>query len=105
MNFADDSGRALSSGWLARDYGFTDVNGTQPPGYYPKEGVFTAQRGFELQAPGLPPLERLNIVELRKLALEVSIPGLDLAPTSEVLEALEGIDPERLEGKISGRFV
>jgi NAD(P)-dependent dehydrogenase (short-subunit alcohol dehydrogenase family) len=49
----DKTGRALSSGWLARDYGFTDVDGRQPPGYYPKEGVFTPRRGFELQAPGL----------------------------------------------------
>ena len=80
------------------------MNGTQPPGYYPKEGVFTAQRGFELQAPGLSPLERLKIEELRKLARAVGISGLDLAPTSEVLGALEGIDPERLEGKIAGRF-
>ena len=35
------TGRALSSGWLAHDYGFTDIDGRQPPGYYPKEGVFT----------------------------------------------------------------
>ncbi len=33
------TGHALSAGYLAREYGFTDVDGTQPPGYC-KEGVF-----------------------------------------------------------------
>jgi NAD(P)-dependent dehydrogenase (short-subunit alcohol dehydrogenase family) len=33
------SGHALSAGFLAREYGFTDVDGTQPPGYA-KEGAF-----------------------------------------------------------------
>ena len=42
------TGRALSAGWLARDYGFTDIDGTQPPGYFEKEGVFTGL-GFELR--------------------------------------------------------
>ena len=37
----DKTGRALSAGWLARDYGFTDIDGTQPPGCFKKEGVFT----------------------------------------------------------------
>jgi len=102
----DKTGRALSSGWLARDYGFTDVDGRQPPGYYPKEGVFDPlRRGFALEAPGLSPLERLNGVELRKLAREMEIPEVDHAPISELLEALKGIDPMRLENKISGRFV
>ena len=44
------TGRALSAGWLARDYGFTDVDGRQPPGYYEKEGVFTGT-GFKLEPP------------------------------------------------------
>ena len=42
---------------------------------------------------------------VRKLARRGGIRALDLAPTSEMLEALEGIDPERIEDKISGRFV
>lgn len=42
------TGRALSAGWLARDYGFTDVDGRQPPGYFEKEGVFTGT-GFRLE--------------------------------------------------------
>jgi len=33
------SGHALSTGYLAREYGFTDLDGTQPPGYC-REGVF-----------------------------------------------------------------
>ncbi len=33
------TGHALSAGYLAREYGFTDVDGTQPPGYC-KEGMF-----------------------------------------------------------------
>jgi NAD(P)-dependent dehydrogenase (short-subunit alcohol dehydrogenase family) len=33
------TGHALSAGYLAREYGFTDVDGTQPPGYCP-EGAF-----------------------------------------------------------------
>jgi NAD(P)-dependent dehydrogenase (short-subunit alcohol dehydrogenase family) len=45
------TGRALSAGWLARDYGFTDVDGSQPPGYFEKEGVFTSL-GFEVRAEG-----------------------------------------------------
>jgi NAD(P)-dependent dehydrogenase (short-subunit alcohol dehydrogenase family) len=40
-NVMEKTGRALSVGWLARDYGFTDVDGRQPPGYFEKEGVFT----------------------------------------------------------------
>ena len=43
----EKTGRALSAGWLARDYGFTDVDGRQPPGYFEKEGVFTGL-GFKL---------------------------------------------------------
>ena len=33
------SGHALSAGYLAREYGFTDLDNTQPPGYC-REGVF-----------------------------------------------------------------
>lgn len=35
----DRTGHALSAGYLAREYGFTDIDGTQPPGYCP-EGAF-----------------------------------------------------------------
>ena len=42
------TGRALSAGWLARDYGFTDMDGRQPPGYFEKEGMFTGT-GFRLE--------------------------------------------------------
>jgi len=35
----DKTGHALSAGYLAREYGFTDVDGRQPPGYC-QEGVF-----------------------------------------------------------------
>lgn len=102
----DKTGRALSSGWLARDYGFTDVDGRQPPGYYPKEGVFDPhRRSFELQAPGLSAIERLCPSELRALAREVGIPGVDHVPTTELLEAITRIDPKRLEHRVSGRFV
>ena len=44
------TGHALSAGWLARDYGFTDVDGRQPPGFFEKEGVFTGL-GFRMD-PG-----------------------------------------------------
>ena len=50
-NVMERTGRALSAGWLARDYGFTDVDGRQPLGYFEKEGVFTG-RGFKLD-PGV----------------------------------------------------
>ncbi len=33
------TGHALSAGYLAREYGFTDVDGSQPPGYC-REGMF-----------------------------------------------------------------
>jgi NAD(P)-dependent dehydrogenase (short-subunit alcohol dehydrogenase family) len=41
-NVMNRTGHALSAGYLAREYGFTDVDGTQPPGYpgYCKEGAF-----------------------------------------------------------------
>lgn len=32
------TGHALSSGYLAREYGFVDVDGNQPPGYCPESG-------------------------------------------------------------------
>lgn len=38
-NIMDRTGHALSAGYLAREYDFTDVDGSQPPGYYP-EGAF-----------------------------------------------------------------
>jgi len=38
-NVMEKTGHALSAGYLAREYGFTDVDGTQPPGYC-REGVF-----------------------------------------------------------------
>jgi hypothetical protein len=42
------TGHALSAGYLAREYGFTDVDGRQPPGYC-KESV--------LRNGGFAPLE------------------------------------------------
>ncbi len=41
-NVMQKTGHALSAGYLAREYGFTDVDGAQPPGYpgYCKEGAF-----------------------------------------------------------------
>jgi len=41
-NVMNKTGHALSAGHLAREYGFADVDGTQPPGYpgHCKEGVF-----------------------------------------------------------------
>lgn len=39
-NIMARTGHALSAGYLAREYGFTDVDGRQPPGYCP-EGVFS----------------------------------------------------------------
>ena len=38
-NVMEKTGHALSAGYLAREYGFTDVDGKQPPGYC-KEGMF-----------------------------------------------------------------
>jgi hypothetical protein len=38
-NVMERTGHALSAGYLAREYGFTDIDGTQPPGYC-REGVF-----------------------------------------------------------------
>lgn len=93
----DRTGRALSSGWLARDYGFTDVDGRQPPGYYPKEGVFTARRGFELEAPGLLGGERLLTKELIAIARKLGVSGVDRMRKVELIEAIERIDPTRLE--------
>ena len=93
----DKTGRALSSGWLARDYGFTDVDGRQPPGYYPKEGVFTSRRGFKLQAKGLKGGEQLLNEELRAIAHELGIPGADRDRLSVLIEEIKRIDPKRLE--------
>jgi len=47
------TGRALSAGYLAREYGFTDVDGSQPPGYC-REGAF-AGGYFALVNPAPPP--------------------------------------------------
>lgn len=38
-NVMEKTGHALSAGYLAREYGFTDADGRQPPGYCP-EGMF-----------------------------------------------------------------
>jgi NAD(P)-dependent dehydrogenase (short-subunit alcohol dehydrogenase family) len=38
-NVMEKTGHALSAGYLAHEYGFTDVDGQQPPGYC-KEGMF-----------------------------------------------------------------
>jgi NAD(P)-dependent dehydrogenase (short-subunit alcohol dehydrogenase family) len=46
------TGRALSAGYLAREYGFTDVDGRQPPGYC-REGAF-ADGYFALVDPAAP---------------------------------------------------
>ena len=35
-NMMNRSGHALSAGYLAREYGFTDIDGSQPPGYCPE---------------------------------------------------------------------
>ena len=92
------TGRALSSGWLARDYGFTDVDGRQPPGYYPKEGVFDPRRrSFQLQAPGLSGAERLFSYELRAIAQELGVSEARKLGISGLIEAIERIDPTRLE--------
>jgi NAD(P)-dependent dehydrogenase (short-subunit alcohol dehydrogenase family) len=91
------TGRALSSGWLARDYGFTDVDGRQPPGYYPKEGVFTRRRGFELQAADLSAVERLFRFELLAVARELGIAEVSRKGNTELIAVIERIDPERLK--------
>jgi NAD(P)-dependent dehydrogenase (short-subunit alcohol dehydrogenase family) len=55
------TGRALSAGWLAREYGFTDVDGRLPPGYHQREGAreggFTGH-GFEVCRKGQSDRER-----------------------------------------------
>jgi NAD(P)-dependent dehydrogenase (short-subunit alcohol dehydrogenase family) len=48
------TGHALSAGYLAREYGFTDVDGRQPPGYAwggvdIREGIFRDGRFLSLQ--------------------------------------------------------
>jgi NAD(P)-dependent dehydrogenase (short-subunit alcohol dehydrogenase family) len=48
------TGHALSAGYLAQEYGFTDVDGRQPPGYAwggidVREGLFKAGRFLALQ--------------------------------------------------------
>jgi NAD(P)-dependent dehydrogenase (short-subunit alcohol dehydrogenase family) len=48
------TGHALSAGYLAREYGFTDVDGRQPPGYAwggvdIREGIFKDGRFLSLQ--------------------------------------------------------
>lgn len=91
------TGRALSSGWLARDYGFTDVDGRQPPGYYPKEGVFTSRRGFKLDAAGLSGLDRLLDRELRAKARKLGIDGVDRLSHTDVIKAIERLDPRQAQ--------
>ena len=76
----EKSGQVLTVGDLAREYGFTDIDGRQPPGYYPKEGVFTPRRGFELQAPGLSAAERLLPEELKAIAESGGYIGLYAVP-------------------------
>ena len=94
-NVMDRTGRALSAGWLARDYGFTDVDGRQPPGYYPKEGVFDRyRRSFKLQAPDLSPIERIFHSELVAIARELGVSGIDRMTRAELIEAIERIDPK-----------
>lgn len=43
------TGHALSAGYLAREYGFTDADGSQPPGYRAEsrfeEGLFAFYNG------------------------------------------------------------
>ncbi|NKB72112.1 MAG: SDR family NAD(P)-dependent oxidoreductase [Candidatus Latescibacteria bacterium] len=96
-NVMDKTGRALSSGWLARDFGFTDVDGRQPPGYNPKEGVFTPRKGFELQAQGLSGGEQLLSEEIRAIAQELSIPGAERERTSLLIEEIQRMNPKRLD--------
>jgi NAD(P)-dependent dehydrogenase (short-subunit alcohol dehydrogenase family) len=47
-NIMEKTGHALSAGYLAREYGFTDVDGSLPPGYC-KEGVFRDGRFVTLE--------------------------------------------------------
>ncbi len=102
----DRTGQALSAGWLARDYGFTDVDGRQPPGYYPKEGVFDPlRRSFALHAQGLSDVDCLLGHELKSLAEELGISEAQRMPFAEVLDAVKSIALKRLESKVSGRFV
>jgi NAD(P)-dependent dehydrogenase (short-subunit alcohol dehydrogenase family) len=89
------TGRALSSGWLTRDYGFTDVDGRQPPGYYPKEGVFTSRRGFKLDATGLSGLDRLFDRELRDMARELGIDDVHRLSHTDVIREIQRRDPGR----------
>ncbi len=105
-NVMQKTGRALSAGWLARDYGFTDVDGRQPPGYYPKEGIFDPlRRGFALHAQGLSAVECLLGHELKSLAEELGITEAQRMSFAEVLAAVKSVDPKRVERKVSGRFV
>jgi NAD(P)-dependent dehydrogenase (short-subunit alcohol dehydrogenase family) len=46
-NVMNKTGRALSSGWLAHDYGFADVDGRRPA-WYRGEGEFNKE-GFAIQ--------------------------------------------------------
>jgi NAD(P)-dependent dehydrogenase (short-subunit alcohol dehydrogenase family) len=47
LNVMNKTGRALSSGWLARDYGFTDIDGRRPA-WNRGEGEFNKE-GFAIQ--------------------------------------------------------
>jgi NAD(P)-dependent dehydrogenase (short-subunit alcohol dehydrogenase family) len=49
-NVMQKTGRALSSGWLAREYGFVDVDGRQPV-WYRGEGTFSQGR-FTIENEG-----------------------------------------------------
>ena len=49
-NVMEKTGRALSSGYLAREYGFTDMDGTQPL-WYRGEGLFR-QGSFVISGKG-----------------------------------------------------
>jgi NAD(P)-dependent dehydrogenase (short-subunit alcohol dehydrogenase family) len=50
-NIMARSGHALSTGQLAREYGFTDIDGTRPI-WYPGEGVFQKNGNFVVQEDG-----------------------------------------------------
>lgn len=78
------SGQPLHVGNLAREYGFTDVDGRQP--HSPQDFAKIRQR-----------LGRFTISELRVIARGLGIEGYDRMRKGELFGAIEWADPKRLE--------
>jgi hypothetical protein len=80
----EKTGQPLHIGDLAREYGFTDIDGRQP--HCPQDFAEIRKR-----------LGRLTISELCDIARELGIEGYDRMRKGELYGAIEWTHPERLE--------